>query len=309
MATSTKKTYQPYKIYRRGPIWIKDEFDPTGNEEQNINRNFIDVWPVDFRENPTDGDTLFTDRRQEIVGAPGTYYWSLFANKPCAVDLRIHYEKCDYYNNTPPKFYEFKFDVGLFGSGWLRTYVTDYENVVPDGTSPEGRPAYSIIDNPDTMVQKFWGPCSWQVSDYHKLIPGQWVQFAYTNNGKTDPIPRCELDNIVIYPYYELNCDLAHLTPASPDTPFKKLQVLRGYNTFQTTTRVSSNFDITIRFDNAMSYNDFIRNIDQPHVICDEQGILYRGVLELEKAEYYGSGLYEQRLKFSSHCKLGVGWI
>jgi hypothetical protein len=307
--TSVKRTYQPYQLYRRGKLWIKHEFDASGQDEQMINNQFVDIWPVDFRENPTDGNLVWTRMRQEVVGQPGAYYWSLYANKPCAVDMKIHYEKADDYNDAPPSFYEFKFDAGVFGSGWLRTYVTDWENVVPDGTSPEGRPAYSIIDNPDTMVQKFWGPCSWQISDYHKLLPGQWIQFAYTNNGKSDPLPRCEIDNLTIYPYYQLNCEVARLAPGRPDTQPKKIQVLRGYNAFQTTTRVSTVFDVTLRFYNAMSYNDFTRSIQEPHVICDEQGILYRGVLELEGTDYYGSGVYEQKLKFYSHSKLGVGWI
>ncbi len=306
----TVRSYQPYTLYRRGPMWIKDEFDGNNKTEQSINKEFVKTQITRFPDPGNIGSVLFQEK-QNIDSIDGTTpYWSLYADKPCAVNVTLEYDKCDTFNNLPPAFYEFKFDAGVFGSGWLRTYVTDKINQVAlGGLTSDGYPTYSIIENTDAMVQKFWGPCSWQISDYHKLLPGQWIQFCYTNAGRSDPLPRCEIDNITVYPYYKLNAEFAHLVPGRPDTSVKKLQVLRGYNAFQTQTRISTVFDLTLRFYDALSYNDFIRNIQQPHVLCDEQGILYRGVMDLDMPDYFGGGIYEQRIKFYSHCKLGVGWI
>jgi len=306
---SLKKTYQPYTLYRRGDLWIKDEFNQNNDDESSLNYGLVTVRPIRFKKNPTDGDTIFTEKKQENIGQPGTYYWSLYANKPCAVDITFDYGRCDKFNDAPPVFYEYKFDAGVFGSGWLRNYVTALENIISDGTDSSGNQAYSFTDNTDNMVQKFWGPCSWQISDYHRLLPGDWLQFVYTNNGKTDPLPRCEVDNITVYPYYEINCEIAHLTPGKPDTQPKKIQVLRGFNTFQTTSNISTEFDVTLRFYDTMSFNNFTRFIDHVHVLCDEQGILYRGTLELDTSEYFGNGMYEQKAKFYSHSKLGLGWV
>jgi hypothetical protein len=304
------RSYQPYCLYRRSDLWIKDEFDGPELKEQSINKDFVITEVTRFPEYTNLGNTVFTECENTELTDSNTTYWSMYANKPCALNVTFDYDKCDYFNDSPPRFFEFKFDAGVFGPGWLRTYVTNKENIVDlDQVDSEGYPVFGLQHNPDHMVQKFWGPCSWQISDYHKLLPDQWIQFAYTNAGKQDPLPRCEIDNITVYPYYKIDCEVAHLVPGRPDTQFKKLQVLRGYNAFQTQTRVSTMFDVMFRFYNTMSFNDFIRNIQQPHVLCDEQGILYRGIIELDTADYYGSGIYEQKAKFYSHCKLGVGWI
>jgi hypothetical protein len=294
-----KLPYQAFNLYRRGPLLIKEEFNGTDNLEQSLNEEVLLMQMNTFPDlHGGTGIHSFTPMQNtDFNGAP---YYSAYADKSSSLSLKMQDWRipiiCD---GKEPSFFEFKFDAGVFGPGLLTSYVTDELNIDQN---------YLPIDRPQNLVERFYGPCSWQISDYHMCTKDQWIQFVYATGGKTDPGPRCEIDNIVYYPYYPIDCEFAKLTPAKTDTSPKKLSIIRGYNAFQTTNRLNTIIDVVLRFYSYEAHSDFLINADQPHIVCDEKGVPYRCVAQLGEAETFGSGVYEQKVTFMSNCKLGVGW-
>ena len=201
--------------------------------------------------------------------------------------------------------------IRLWGNTHLETIqsMEGYHNIATNSknTGYYGN-FYKLELDKNSLVDRFYGPCSWQISDYHRLCPGQHIALYYACKLKTDPIPNCEIDNLVIYPYYEISCDVTNSSPMKTDDKPKKIDVLRGFNAFQSTSNINAYTEMTLIFYSEKDHTDFVSNCDKIHVYCDEKGVTYRGVLELSDCTYYGGELYEQKIKFYSSNKLGVGW-
>jgi len=295
--------YSGFSLYRRDlePI-IRDEFNNYGYDqsELSINDNCIVMMMNTFGLQPTGAEGLKAWEETKSTDSSGATYWSLYANRTSSVTIDLIwwllYTK---YGGKKPDFLEFKFDVGVFGPGECKVYVSNFENIDVQ---------HNPVNNVNGLIEKFYGPTAWQISDYHRLEQGQKIQFVYTPKGQSDPIPRCELDNLIFYAYNKINAEFVKLGPMRSDTSPKKLDVIQGFYALQTIERISTTADVQIRFLDTPSYLDFISHAEYPHVIVDESNVLYRGVFDLQEDEHYGSGIHEIKAKFYSPCKLGVGW-
>lgn len=289
--------YKPFTLYRRDKLIIREEFNDHNTDplETSINENVL-LQEMNVPAQSDGGVNAFSSLKNlDYNGQP---YYSAYADRSCSLNISMEDWRIPIIcGGKTPQFFEFKFDAGVFGPGALFATVTNEKNIVN----------FSPSVTPQGLVEKFYGPCSWQISDYHLFCPGQWMQFLYCVGGRADPLPRCEIDNVVFYPYYPLTCEFKKLGTGKTDTTPKKVSVLRGYNAYQTTTRISALFECSLRFFDKESHTDFVVNAEQPHVLCDEKGVLYRGVIELADCDNFGP-VYEQNIKFHTSCKLGVGW-
>lgn len=155
--------------------------------------------------------------------------------------------------------------------------------------------------------QSFPGPFPWKTSFPYKLFSGDALRISFSNPLQ-DSRSCGELSEIDFYYYDKLDCEMFGYTPPTTEIEPKVLNVIRGYNAVQTTQYLSTVVETSLRFYTAEAHTDFVRNAEKVHILCDEKGVLYRGVIALGKVKWFGEGLYEQEIKFISPYKLGEGW-
>jgi len=271
---------EPYTIYRRDKIMIQCGFD-LDNSESSINQSamvlrtfdrIIDERTPERIDYPAKGTSM-----QKTLLDDGSSYWSLVAEGGWF----------EYYlqeTNNPHKLMEVIYDYSNPGVGELDLWV--------NGLATEVRT----------------GPSTWATSTPHKAIDELIIRGRQRNFGLSDPPGRGELDNLCVYPYNNIVCEISAYTPPKATSGPKSVETLRGYSNYQTTQYIGTQIECTLRFDSADSHTDFVLNADAIHVICDDKGIYYRGVVELGDCARYGKDLYEQTIVFKSPNKLGEGW-
>lgn len=273
---------EPYTIYRRGDIWIKHEFDDD-NSEGSINPSYLTIFSYNAVVNELSPryETYQTPKvveRQKHVLSNGQSYWSLTTVDHGWFGLRLN-------NGRNPRcLMEVIYDFANPGSGQLDIWINQIH----------------------TDTKK--GPSSWSSSLPHKAINEFELKARHLNLGISDPPSQAEIDNVCLYQYSKINCEFSKYSPPRAKGNVKEVSTLRGYSHFQTTKYIGTEFEITLRFDSKEEHTDFILNIERPHVICDDKGIFYRGVVDLGEVKKIGN-IYEQDISFRSPCKLGEGWI
>lgn len=295
----------PFTIHRRDDLFIKYEYefedlsnDPAAKRFHSLLNWEFDVSVVSFREqdylvrygpgdfnfkvsNKIDG-SLYTE------GSPNSaeHYKSLRSDANGLVRLKIN----------------------AFGNYYLNEYIDNgmfeiqmNQSILGPGT------IWTRIGN--RLVEEVYGPYPWRASLPHRVMPNEVIEFEYHNLGLADPPPRCEIDNFRIYNFKQINCDFFDYSPANANTSLTKIDILRGYQTYQNTRLIGTSIETKLRFYTADAHTDFVTNAEKIHVIFDDKGTPYRGVLELGKCKMIGVDLYEQEIKFLAPNKLGEGWI
>jgi hypothetical protein len=270
----------PYTIYRRSDILIKCEFD-LDKSESSIHQEFMSLRIFDYIINeltpertayPTTGTAM-----EKTTLDDGSSYWSLVA-KGGWFEYSLDEE------HNPHSLFEVMYDYSNPGIGQLDLWV--------NGVTAETRK----------------GPSTWASSAPHKAIDGVVIRGRQRNFGLSDPPPRGELDNLCIYKYDLIDCEMAQYTPPKATGTPKAIDTLRGHSNYQTTQYIGTQIDMSLRFSSAKAHTDFLVNADAIHVVCDDKGVFYRGVLELGEPKRLGVDLYEQGVAFKSPNKLGEGW-
>lgn len=166
-----------------------------------------------------------------------------------------------------------------------------------------------ILKN-DAIIDTIEGPCPWKSTIPHRLITGDSCRLRYTVTGDSDPAPHCEIDNICVYYYDKVDSDFVNYQPPSATAQPVTLNILRGYNVYQTMQLIGAEIQTDLRFYTAPEHDLFISNGDRVHVVIDDKGDFYRGVLTLGKCKMIAPNqLYEQSITFDSPYLLGKGWL
>lgn len=295
----------PFTIHRRDELFIKTEYeveefsnDPAVIRSHELLHWDLNISVVSFREEdylvrygPGDFEFKTCNKSDGSVytgSSPSSelHYKSLRSDANGMVRIKINAFN-EYFSNTVINngMYEFQANCSVYGPGtlWIRMG--------------------------NRLVEEVYGPYPWRTVFPHRVMPNETIEIEYHNLGQSDPPPRCELDNFRIYNFKQIQCEFFdYTTPASATQP-KKIEILRGYGAFQTTSNIATTIDTKLRFYSSKEHTDFISNAEKVHVIYDDKGIPYRGVLELGSCRRIGEELYEQDIKFHAPNKLGVGWI
>lgn len=294
----------PFTIHRRDELYIKTayEFEESSNDPAvwrshvllnwEFNISVVSFRPQDYlvRYGPGDFEFKICNKADGTVyeGTPNSelHYRSLRSDANGMVRLKID-AFGNYYNNEVIHngMFEFQSNLSMYGPGttWIR------------------------IGN--RLVEEVYGPYPWRAVFPHRVMPNETIELEYHNLGQSDPPPRCEFDDFRIYNFKQLQCDFFEYKPPTSATQPKKIDILRGFGSYQTTGNIATVIETKLRFLSAEAHTDFISNAEKVHVIFDDKGIPYRGVLELGSCKRIGENLYEQDIKFYAPNKLGVGWI
>jgi len=188
--------------------------------------------------------------------------------------------------------YEVTYRYALFGTGQFIFYV----NMEP--------------------VEDVYGPLPWRQGGPHKVELytegiGSFPTFLvyYRNVGISDPGPHFEMDLLRVFGYVPIYADFAEYEPPKADTEPIEINILHGFKVFQQTSYIGTQMSIKLRFQDADIYQDFIRNADKVHVVYDNLGIPYRGVVVLGEVDKISDSMYELDITFKAPNKLGVGWV
>lgn len=278
--SESKFVIKPYTIYRRDSVMIKCGFDLDGSEES-LNQNLMLLRVFDYTIDENDPNrkawpNLGTSMQKTTL-SDGSTYWSL-------VDLGGWFEFWLNEERNPHLLYEVIYDYSNPGIGQLDLWV--------NGVHTETRS----------------GPSTWATSLPHKAVDSVKIRGLQRNFGLSDPPPKGELDNLCIYPYREIDCEMFRYAPPKAIGVPKAVETLRGHTNYQTTQYLGTQIDIGLRFFTAEDHTNFLLNADSIHVVCDDKGIFYRGVIELGECVRIGKDLYEQEVIFKSPNKLGEGW-
>lgn len=271
----------PYTIYRRSDIFIKCGFD-LDESEGSINQHAIGIRHFnsiidELSETRKVYTTPATAIKQKTTLDDGSSYWSLVC--PWG------WFECFMYNIYGKySLYEVIYDYCNPGSGQLDLWVN-------------GR-----------LTEVISGPSTWVTSEPHRAIDEVVIRGRQRNFGLSDPPGRAELDNLCIYRYDIIDCEIAVFSSPRTDATPTVLETVRGFSRFQTTKYMGTIIELVLRFNSNESHTNFITTADNIFVVCDNKGIYYRGVLELGECKFVGSGIYEQNAVFRSPNKLGEGW-
>ena len=271
----------PYTIYRRGDIFVKCGFD-LDDSEGSINSHAVGIRHFDsiideLSESRRVYTTPATAIQQKTTLEDGSSYWSLVC--PWGWFECFLYDK--YITHS---LYEVSYDYCNPGSGQLDLWV--------NGKLAEVRT----------------GPSTWATSEPHRAIDEIVIRGRQRNFGLSDPPGRAELDNLCVYRYNQIDCEIATFGSPRTEVAPKMIEIVRGFSRFQTTKYMGTTIDLVLRFNSDASHTDFITNADDVFVVCDNKGIFYRGVIALGECKFVGSGIYEQNVVFRSPNKLGEGW-
>lgn len=154
-------------------------------------------------------------------------------------------------------------------------------------------------------LETIYGPSPLRLVLPHRLEPNDTLRLEFTAPNRNST---CEIFKIEVYYYIPIVCDIRNYSPPRTPAAPKVIEIINGYDAFQTTKYLSTEIDMTLVFYSESEHTNFVRNADEIHLFCDEKGHLYRGVLELKDNRWYGRGLYEQNVIFRSPYKLGEGW-
>lgn len=268
-------------LYRRSPLWIKHQFDED-NSESSINKHMIGYRAYSKVVEPEHPERVWPGGDlgpQKIELDDGTSYWSLVSTGGWFEIYLL-----DKYNTY--KIYEVMYDYANPGIGELRVWFNNH------------------------LTEVIKGPSAWMSSLPHKSIDGVMMKCRQRNFGLSEPPPRGEIDNLRIYYYAPIkNCEIAKYSPPKASSGPVGINTLRGFTAFQTTMYIGTECPMTLRFDDSGWHTDFLYYADKPHVLCDDKGTFYRGVLELGESRWLGGETYEQDVIFRSPNKLGEGWI
>ena len=272
---------KPFTLYRRGPIMIKCGFD-LDNSEASINQDAMSLRQftaiIDERvKTRTVYHPWPTAEMRKTTLDDGSTYWSLVADGGW---FEYYLEE----NNNPHSMFEVIYDYSNPGVGQLDLWVNGVQ----------------------TEVRK--GPSTWATSVPHKALDEVVIRGRQRNFGLSDPVARGELDNLCIYQYNEIDCEMSNYAPPKATGVPKAVETIRGHASYQTTQYLSTMIDVTLRFSSAKEHTEFLINAEAIHVICDDKGVFYRGVIELGECVSFGKDLYEQTIAFKSPNKLGEGW-
>jgi hypothetical protein len=197
--------------------------------------------------------------------------------------------------------------------GWFEVYLDEsknfynlYEVVYEYACSGIGQ-LKILVNGVDAETAN--GPSAWLSSMPHKAIGGIHIKCRQTNYALSEPKSKGMLDNIRVFYYTPVDCEIAKYNPPKASAGPTEVKTLRGYSSFQTTKYIGAETTLTLRFESEEAHADFQRNADRPYVLCDDKGIMYRGVMQLGECKWLGRGLYEQEVNFKSPNKLGEGWL
>lgn len=269
----------PYTIHRRGPIMIQCQFDLDGSESS-INQSFMELRII---EKIIDETTL--ERRvfmskgtsmKKTILDDGSSYWSLVSDGGW-FEYKLKEEV--------PALLEVIYDYANPGTGQLDLWVNG------------------------VLTDISYGPSTWSTSKPHKALETVEIRGRQRNFGVSDPPGRGELDNLCIYRYSEIDCEMFEYLPPRTNMTPRAVETLRGYTRYQNTQYLGTEIATTLRFFSSASHTEFLVNVAAPHVICDDKGTFYRGVIELGECRRVGNEIYEQAIVFRSPNKLGEGWI
>lgn len=270
----------PYKIYRRGDIFVKCGFDLDGSEGS-INQNFMQLRQftsiIDETKPTRPTYVSHPAEMRKTTLDDGSSYWSLVTDGGW-----FEYRLREEYN--PHLLFEVMYDYANPGVGQLDLWVN------------------GIL----TEVQK--GPSTWSTSAPHKAVDEVIIRGRQRNFGLSDPPGRAELDNLCIYPYNEIDCEMFQYAPPKATSAPIAVETIRGHANYQTTKYLGTQIECSLRFFSANDHTDFITHADSIHVVCDDKGVFYRGVVELLDCTRIGRDLYQQDVIFRSPNKLGEGW-
>jgi len=272
-----------YTLYRRGELFIKDNFDEDGSESSK-NSDYMGLYGRTGIVDENDSNRPLYDTYDKVynkmknTSADGTSYWSLV----------IH-------------------------GGWLEYFILPEFNphclceVIYDYSNP-GTGQLDIWLNGKFMQSKI-GPSSWRRSHPHMAIDNIELLFRQRNFGISEPKGRAEIDNFLVYKYDELVCEICEYTPPKTTAEPKTIETLQGFDYSQTTRFMGTLIEMSLRFDDKDSHSDFIKNSNKIHVFCDDKCIFYRGAITLGEARHIGLGVFEQKISFKSPNQIGEGWI
>lgn len=295
----------PFTIHRRDELYIRteNEFEGASSDLAVIRSHTVLSWEFDISV------VSFRDQDYLVRYGPGDFHFKVCNKSDGTV----------YTGNTPNEVEHYK-SLRSDGNGMVRLKINDFGNYSANEVIENGMfelqlnlamygPGTTWIRVGNRLVEEIYGPYPWRACFPHRVMPNEVVELEYHNLGLSDPPPRCEFDNFRIYNFKQIHCDFFEYNPPTAATTPKKVEVLRGYGAYQTTTSIATVIETKLRFLSAEAHTDFISNAEKIHVIFDDKGIPYRGVLELGRCKRVGENLYEQEIKFYAPNKLGVGWI
>lgn len=270
-----------YALYRRDELIMKCHFDLDNtegsiNQDKLILKNFTAIIDERVPNRPSYSTPNVSEWTKTRL-PDGSYYNSLVIHGGW-LELSIDP------NFNPHALCEVSYDYANPGTGQLDIWV--------NGMFTETRV----------------GPSPWRASAPHKAIDDLVLRCRQRNFGVSDPPGRAEIDNLCVYKYKELDIDVSEYTPPKASSGPKIVDTLKGYSFYQTTKFIGTDIQMTLTFSSASSHDEFLINIDKPHVFCDDKGTYYRGVIELLENKRIGINLYQQQIMFRSPNKLGEGW-
>ena len=272
---------EPFSIYRRSDLWVRHEFDLDGSEGS-VNKGYINVKPYSGIVSLVKPSLAYTDGEWlmfQDLDEDERPYWSLRSPSHGWVEITLK----EQYNIH--RIYEVQFDYSLLGPGHLQAWMNS------------------------TCVLNVQGPYNWTSTRPHLALDYLEIKARYLNVGIGDPAPRAEIDNLCIYHYDKLNCDFTGYSPPKASRNPTVIETLRGFDTFQATSKIGTIIETSLTFYSAKEHTDFLLNADRPHCIVDDKGVIYMGSIELLECKYVGINVYQQSIVFKSPCKLGEGWI
>lgn len=273
---------EPFTIHRRSDLWIRHEFDLDGSEAS-IAKHYLRVEKFDgivslinpAKYSYSDGDF----EMRQLVNEEDQTYWALNSDSHGWVKIELK----DSHNKH--RIYEVVFDYVMKGPGHMQSWLND------------------------KVVLNQGGPAQWRSTRRHLALDKILVKTRYLNVGVADPKPSCEIDNFCVYYYEKIECDFRNYKPAMTLSIPTQIESIRGYATAQTSKYLGTTISTTLTFYSEVEHTDFLLHIDRPHVLIDDKGTYYVGVVELGECRYIGIDLYEQDIVFKSPCRLGEGWI
>lgn len=218
----------------------------------------------------------FTLQKTVLDSDLNIYYWSFKCETAGVTSINIDY--------MPGRIHEFILDRKISNYGTLRIRRNSKDIEVIDGPTPLR-----------TILPR-------------KLEPGDKLVLWVQTDDMINHTSTCEIFQLEIYYYNPINCYFRNYSPPKATTSPKLIEVINGYNAYQTTQYINTEVEVTLLFYNESDHTDFVKNADEIHLLCDEKGQLYRGVVELKENKWLGEGIYEQKIIFKSPYKLGEGW-
>lgn len=287
----------PLTLLRRSEIWASHECDyndPATNGEK-----FKITIYRDFKEN--DGSLLtdssgnayndgefnlkYSKMYPDDVDSNERYY-SLRSNYHGEFSIGLNLNEQDF-----DTFYEFYADYRVYGPGELSIRKFDKNN--------------KFLKNELVIAS----PCSWKSTHAIRLGAEDYLRCRFLNKGVSDPSPYGEIDHLRLYRYEEVYADFTeYACPVLARSP-RVVETLRGFSTYQTDLRVDTKIETSLYFYSDYEHNKFLQNAHQVHMIIDNSGVIYRGMLELGDCDYIAPEVCIQAITLLSPYRIGEGWV